>query len=161
MMQGIVNRAQRSVDLLVTKYVTRIAVAVPFVIALGFGTAAASAKLAEMYGSIIANSVLAATFCLVGLIAASVIALSGPKQAEAVTGADATTAAAVGMKEAAVSQDLLLTTLAAVGPAALPAVLRLVFRNLPVMLAVAVILYILFSQRSAEAGGTPANDLAI
>ena len=36
MLQGLINRAQRSIDALASKYVMRVAVAVPFVIAQQF-----------------------------------------------------------------------------------------------------------------------------
>ena len=68
MFQEIANRAQRAIDTLVSKYVTRLAVAVPFVVALGFGTAAASVKLTEMYGSMLANALLAGVFATFGLV---------------------------------------------------------------------------------------------
>ncbi len=162
MWQGIVNRAQRSVDTLVTKYVTRIAVAVPFVIALGFGTAAASVKLGEVYGSMLGYAIIAATYAGVGLIAAVAIAAGGPAPIPATDAGNSDAAAAAVDSTAAetstpATPELILAALATVGPAALPAVLRLVVRNLPLLLAVVVLAYLLFSDRqSGTVDDTPA-----
>ena len=158
MFQSFVNRAQRSVDTLVAKYVTRVAVAVPFIVALGFGTAAASAKLSADYGSVTANAILGAAFAALGLAAAAVIGLSGPAPpGETVQEAAETQADAAVDSNAAITPDLLLTALATVGPAALPAIVRLAARNLPVVLAVIVLAYILFSQRSTPAAAEDAQ----
>lgn len=79
MFEGLVTRAQRSVETLVSKYVTRFAVAVPFIAALGFGTAAASGKLTELYGNTAAHAMMAASFAGFGLLAAIAIAMNGSR----------------------------------------------------------------------------------
>lgn len=153
MLQAILNRAQLSVDKLVTKYVTRLAVAVPFVVALGFGTAAAAVKLSQEFGSPIAYAVLAAAFAAVGLSASAIIAVSGSSATTtAVTEAQVrsdTRSADPGTVQAksAIDPDLMMAALGTLGPAAIPTVVRLLARNLPLVLAIVMIAYILFSQR--------------
>ena len=76
MFQGIVNRAQHSVELLAGKILTRVAVAVPFVLAAVFGMIAAIIWLSQNYGSLIAYLTMAGVFALIGLFAAIFSALS-------------------------------------------------------------------------------------
>jgi hypothetical protein len=146
MLQSLINRAQHSIDALASKYVTRVAVAVPFVIALGFGTAAAAVRLSQDYGSTAAYAILAAVFAAVGLAAASAIALSGPNP---VVPVPTTTATSQNTETASTISSFdpqtMLTALAAIGPTALPGVLRLLTRNLPLVLALVILAFLLFS----------------
>jgi hypothetical protein len=151
MFEGLVTRAQRSVDTLVSKYVTRLIVAVPFLVAFGFGTAAASVKLTAEYGSTVAHAIMAATFAGLGLVAAITIALSGSRAAPASPEQAGSTqqeaATGVEQKEGGLTPELLLTVLGAVGPAAISPLFRLVVRNLPVVLLALLLGYVLFSER--------------
>lgn len=153
MLEGLVTRAQRSVDSLISKYVTRLAVAVPFLVAMGFGTAAASVRLTEEYGSTAAHAILAGAFAAVGLAVALAIAMSGavpatvsaPKATS--TAEDAKTDTA-GENIGSLTPEFLLTVLGAAGPATLPPLIRLLVKNLPVVLLALILGYVLFSQRS-------------
>jgi hypothetical protein len=155
MFEGLVTRAQRSIDSLVSKYVTRLAVAVPFLVALGFGTAAGSARLTEDYGSTTAHAIMAASFAGLGLIAALAIALNGSRSAPATADASSPPAeAAIGVegKDGALTPELLLTVLGAAGPAAISPLIRLALKNLPLVLLAVILAYVLFSQRNANDG---------
>lgn len=160
MFQEIANRAQRAVDTLVSKYVTRLAVAVPFVVALAFGTAAASVKLTEMYGSMRANAVLAGIFALLGLVTAAAIGFSQPtpeltaEPQRAV--AHEPTAQQTGDAPLFANADAMLAAIGAIGPTALPMVLRLLVRNLPLVLGVLVLGYLLLSD-TRKSGGTTSD----
>lgn len=154
MFQSLVNRAQRSVDSLVSKYVARVVVAVPFVIAIGFGTAAASVKLTAEYGSMTAYTIMAVAFSAIGLVAALAIALSSSQpstvEAGATPAAEAAAAQAedekgAGFPDFAVDPATVLSVLATVGPALAPPLLRLLARNLPLLTGLAVLAYLLFS----------------
>ena len=156
MFDGLVTRAQRSVDTLVSKYVTRLAVAVPFFVALGFGTAAASVKLTELYGNTAAHTMMAVCFAGVGLIAALAIAMSGSSRAPELS-ADAGGSAPKmesgdEAKQSTITPELLLTVLGAAGPAAISPLVRLVVRNLPVVLLALILGYVLFSERNKADG---------
>lgn len=162
MLQAVINRAQRSVDTLVNKYVTRIAVSVPFVVALGFGTAAAAVKLSQEFGNTTAYAILAATFAVIGLAASAIIAMSGSNpETGAISGDNpaAGTTSATGDTDASnakssIDPEFILAALGTVGPMALPSVVRLLARNLPLVLAIVAIAYVLFSERS-ESDGAP------
>jgi hypothetical protein len=155
MLQGIINRAEHSIDALASKYVMRVLVAVPLVVALGFGTAAAAVRLSQDYGSTTAYTILAAAFAGIGLAAASAVALSGPKRvgpadtAEPVALTDDTS----GMTSS-FDPQVLLAAVGAIGPAALPGLLRLLARNLPLVLAVVILAFLLFSKTEEGEGAT-------
>ena len=156
MFQEIANRAQRAVETLVSKYVTRLAVAVPFVVALGFGTAAASVKLTEMYGSMLANTVLAGIFATIGLVTAAAIAVSQPTP-ELITEPSSAVAhepapQQSGSEPLLANADAMLAAVGALGPTALPLLLRLLVRNLPLVLGVLVLAYLLFSDTGKSRG---------
>lgn len=164
MFQSLINRAQRSVDTLVSKYVARAAVAVPFLVAMGFGTAAASVKLSETYGSLTAYTVLAGAFAAIGLVAAAAIAISGPgattveavDEPEAVAESEATEASLA----PSIDPAMIMSALTTVGPVALPQLLKLFARNLPLVIGVVVLAYLLFADTAKEepvaAPGVPA-----
>ena len=158
MLQAIVDRAQRSIDTLVSKYVTRAAVAVPFVVAFGFGTAAAMVKLTEEFGSMTAYTILAAAFGAVGLAAATVIALSGPNPIASVDPVEeAAAASGDNGKKSAIDPEMILAAVGAVGPAALPAIIRLLAKNLPLVFGVVIIAYILFSDTKRNESDTSSS----
>ena len=147
MLQGLFNRAQRSIDALVSTYVRRLAIAVPFVISIGFTTAIAVVWLSQEYGSLTAYTVLASVFAVIGVLTMAAIAASTPHHAlpsQAVT--QEMPAVDAPQIAPAIDTELLLTTLGAVGPVALPALLRLIARNLPLLLGVLVLAYLLLAE---------------
>ena len=149
MFEAIVNRAKRSVETLVSKYVARAAVAVPFVIALGFGTASAAVKLTEDYGNMTAYGILAGSFAAVGLAAAAVVAVSNRSTpAPVVLSTDTPPAmlqAEPGTNSTLPETELLLAALGALGPAAIPGLARLLIKNLPLLIGLIVIGYLMFA----------------
>ena len=153
MFESIINRAQHSVESVVTKYALRAAVTVPFLIAFGFGTAAATVKLVQMYGHTQAYSIIAAAFAVIGLIAAASIAATSPRSA---TAAAVETQEAVGSESGAeksvFDSDLLVTTLGIVGPKAIPAIpllLRFAVRNWALVVALIGVAYLLMSEKQS------------
>lgn len=147
MFQELLTRAQTSIDALLTRYMTRLAVAVPFFVALGFGTSAVNTMLTESYGSTRANLTIATFFALVGVISAIVIAASpAPTNDDIVEESGATPEI---MNSSNIDQDVLV---AALGPLAAPAVIRMLVRNLPVILVVLILAYLLFSERTSQDG---------
>ena len=69
MFQGLINDAKSAAGSLIAKYLARASVAVPFVIALGFATAAITFMLVERFGAITASWMVAGGFTLIGLVA--------------------------------------------------------------------------------------------
>jgi hypothetical protein len=147
MFEGIVNRAQTSVDTLVTKYVTRMAVTLPFLISIAFAIAAAVVKLSDVYGSLAAYCIIAAAFAGLGLLAALAIALLKPAPIETMAETEAEATAAESTATSEVTPELLLTVLGSLGPVAFPFLVRFLLRNLPLVLGVAILAYLLLSQK--------------
>ena len=148
MFEAIVNRAQRSVETVVLKYVARAAVALPFIIALGFGTASAAVKLSEDFGTMTAYGILAASFAGIGLAASAAIAVSAPTPVSVVKGAEPPTAISE-IENASTSTlpdtEVLLAALGTLGPTAIPGLARLLVRHLPLIVGLIVIAYLLLS----------------
>ena len=71
MFRGLINDAKAAAGSLVGKYLMRASVAVPFIIAFGFGIAAITLLLVDRFGAINAYLMVAGDFTLIGLIAAS------------------------------------------------------------------------------------------
>jgi hypothetical protein len=72
---GLINRAKSAAGQLVLKYVARASVAVPFVIAAGFGLAAITVMLVERFGHVMAYWVVAGGLALIGVVASIVVSI--------------------------------------------------------------------------------------
>jgi hypothetical protein len=72
---GLINQAKAAASGLVLKYVARAAVAIPFVIALGFALAAIAAMLVERFGHVAGYGIMAGGLALIGVIAAIVVSV--------------------------------------------------------------------------------------
>lgn len=150
MFESIINRAQHSVESTLTKYILKALVAVPFIIAFGFGTAAASAKLVQLYGDVTGHAILAAGFVAIGLVAAGAISAMSDNAivaAEPLAAVDANERS--GISPASLfDADFLVATLGVVGPKAIPAIpvfLRFVVRNWALVLSAILVTYLLFA----------------
>ncbi len=152
MFEGIFNRAQHSVDVLVTKFVTRMAVTLPFMLAGAFAIAAAVVKLSEIYGNVSAYTILACSFAGLGLLGAAFVAIFPPQPAPVEEPAPQAQSASgsASSATAGVTPELLLTVLGSVGPAALPGILKIIVRNIPLLLGAIVLVYLLMSQKSSS-----------
>lgn len=143
MLQGILQRAERKVDSVVAKYIGRATVAVPLIVAGGFATAALTVKLVELYGAVTAYAMMAALFAVLAVLTAALV--GGGVVAEDV--AAPTSAESIEAEQAV--EDLLTPELRAMlttaAPVALPVVARSIFRNLPLLLVLAIAAY-LFSR---------------
>jgi len=81
--QSLVNDARLAAAAFIERYLVRASVAVPFVIALGFATAAIGLALTERFGATKAFWMMAAGFCAIGLVAAKVVTLKEQEAAAA------------------------------------------------------------------------------
>ena len=77
MFRGLINDAKAAAASLVGKYLMRASVAVPFVVAFGFGVAAVTLMLIDRFGAINAYLMVAGGFTLIGLIAVLVSEVLG------------------------------------------------------------------------------------
>ncbi len=165
MIQSLIKRVQGALDALAAKFVTRFIVAIPFVLAAGFGTAAANAKLTEIYGHVGAHAILAMAFAVIGLVAVLVVAVgsrASGTEPSTETAATAPTEEKPPPEVGLPNIELALTALGAVGPTALKSVLRSLLRNLPLTIGVAVLSYLMFEEaaernRSFGAKAEPAE----
>jgi len=66
MFRGLINDAKAAAGSLVGKYLMRASVAVPFIVAIGFGVAALTVVLVEKFGSLYAYLMVAGGFTLIG-----------------------------------------------------------------------------------------------
>jgi hypothetical protein len=153
MLQGLFRRAENKLDSVVAKYVGRVTTAIPLLIASGFATAALTVKLVEIYGTVAACSLMAALFAVIGLITMAVVETD--TSASATNGASAETASAE-QKEASQNQteasDMLPSELltpevraflSSAAPMALPSIARGIGRNLPLLLILALIGFVI------------------
>jgi hypothetical protein len=131
--QGIINNAKAAAGSIVAKYAARASVAVPFIVALGFATAAVTLMLAERFGHQNAYFMVAGGFTVIGLVAALIVRTKEHDEVTADTAGIATNAAGA----AAVQMPLaLLGALfsSPVGPSSLLSLVRVIGRNLPLVL---------------------------
>lgn len=140
MFNSLFRRAEATVDHALSSAVMRLIVAIPFLVAIGFATAAAASYLNRALGAELANLVLAATFTVIGLLAWAFARSGSTSVDERVELAKAEEAsAAAGQPEGSTSPiadaDILKSAFTAVGPIALPMIARLVMRNLPLLAA--------------------------
>lgn len=158
MFDRIFRRAERKIDSVVSKYVRRAIVAVPLLIASLFATAAISVKVVEMYGPVNGYAMMAGGFATLAAIIA-LFALTGQRtpveEAEAAAANDAEQVKRD--NDSPLVSPELLSVIMAAAPIALPRVARSAARNLPMLVALAIISY-LFARYSMQS--EPESDAA-
>lgn len=158
MFRGLINDAKSAVGTVVARYTTRAAVAGLFLLALGFGTAAVTVTLVQIYGAINAYWMLAGGFMLLGVLAAIIVSWQESKEeaedeiaAETDTSTVATDAAAQAAAQLPIALlGSVLTTPA--GPASLMGLVRLVGRNLSLVIFLALIALLFWPNKPRDAG---------
>jgi hypothetical protein len=151
MFEGLLHRAQHSLDVVLTRFLGRAAVAVPLLVALGFGTAALTVKLSAVYGQVTSYVVMAVIFAAVGgVVAAIVSSTTEIDSAEAEQPQENTATAVTDAVAPLLDRDLLMTLLTTAGPIALPRLLAMTARHLP-LLVMAGLVAIFFLSRTGEA----------
>lgn len=166
MFQGLFKRAELQIDSVVSKIVGRVLSAVPIVIAAGFATAAATVKLVELYGAVTAYALMAALFAVIGAIAMATLGTEkGPATEEpAAQGAGKAEGSDTGSPDVT---DLftpeMRSLLTSAAPVALPAVLRGVGKNLPLILILALVAFVIsrFVETSEELDTAKAPDASV
>jgi hypothetical protein len=163
---GLVRQAKAAASGLLLKYVARASVAVPFAIAIGFALAAVTVTLVQQFGQVAAYWIMAAGLAVLGVIAAVAVSMKEEQEEKAEELAEQTDTQEV-MSEATVqalgqAPVALLGALATVpgGARSLLPVLRLLARNLPLVLLLLMIgaLFWPTATRSQEAGAEEGPD---
>jgi hypothetical protein len=80
--KGLINDVKAAAASFVATYLARVSVAVPFLVALGFATAAIALELTERFGARNALWMLAGGFCAIGLLAAFAVTMKEQQQEE-------------------------------------------------------------------------------
>ncbi len=168
MLQGLFKRAENKIDSVVAKYVGRVTVAIPLLIAGGFATAALTVKLVEMYGAVTGYAIMAAVFGVIGLVTMAAVETEA-RPAESGSTSEPSAAAASGdAGQTDESADLLASDLltpevraflSSAAPMALPGIARGVGRNLPLILILALIGFVIsrFAETSDDTTATAAG----
>lgn len=149
MLQSLFRRAEATVDNAIASMLARALVAIPFLVAAGFGTAALAIYAYDNLGVAAGNLLLAALFSVVGLVCVAFVAmrarspsLAGSETEDGEPKAGAEEAGEKPLLDS-IDRDVMTAMLTAVGPVAVPLVLRSVVRNLPLIAAVAAAGFVL------------------
>jgi hypothetical protein len=152
--RGLISDAKAAAGAVIVKYVARASVAIPFLIAAGFATAALTVMLVDRYGAQVAYLLLAGGFTVIGAVAALVVTVR--EQEEEVTEAEAVAADTPEVaKEVAMQAPLaLLSALLAspMGPTSALGIARLLGRNLPLVLLLVIAGFLLWPHEPAAEG---------
>jgi hypothetical protein len=158
MFKGLINDAKTAAGALVAKYLARVSVAVPFIAALGFATAATTVMLVERFGHIAAYWMVAGGFVLIGLIATLVVSVKEQEEEVAEQQAEARDTAEVGTDAAAQAAVQLPIALLgavlsspAVGSGAVTGGIRLLGRNIPLVILLALLALLFWPTKSGDA----------
>ncbi len=163
MFESIIQRAQSGIHSVVETMLGKAVAMVPFVIAFGFGIAALSSWINRELGAELGNLVMAVIFAVIGLIAYAYTTVTGPESLTAGEGY-AETAPLTGEPEKPASgwsdtdKEVAAAMLSAAGPSAAPMILRLIMRNLPLVMAILAAVFVMTRQTeeqsasNAEAG---------
>lgn len=147
MFGSLFRRVQATFDRAVDSLVSRAIVAIPFIIAGGFGTAALAIRLNREFGSEMGFLILAAGFAALGLVTALVFRVRSEAPAEADSAAEDPSTESVAATDApdfaGADRELMMAALTSAAPIALPAIVRTIGRNLPLVAAVAAAAFII------------------
>ena len=157
MFDSLLRRAQVTVDNAIDQAINRVIVTTPFVIAAGFGTAALTVRMTRMFGDEMGYLIVAGIFAVIGLIVAAIVSIPRSRPAE-VAGeaaapepeADPVKAAEAERKGAAIDSELMNTALKTMAPIALPVILRIFGRNLPLIAAILGAIFVMTRTPEAE-----------
>jgi hypothetical protein len=155
MFRGLINDAKSAAGSLIAKYLARASVAVSFIVALSFATAAITFMLVERFGAVMGSWIIAWGFTLIGLVATLVIAAKEQEEEVAEQKAEEADTAELAVDTAAqAAAQLSLALLGAIlstpmGPGTVAGGAKLMARNLPLLVLLAVI-SLLFWPTEAE-----------
>jgi hypothetical protein len=140
MFRGLINDAKSAASSLVLKYVARASVAIPFVIALGFGLAALTVWLVNQYGYVTGYLLMAGGLAAIGVIAALVVSFREHEEEVAEEAAEQADTSSVATDVAAQAPLALLGALFTMpgGASSALKVAQVLGRNFPLVLLLVV-----------------------
>ena len=160
MFLAILRRAQIAVDQTIGHVVNRAIVSVPFLVAFGFATAALAFRLNREFGPETSNLMLAGGFLAIGLLTAIVVNLKPRHQADAETASPSAAADDTAQDQQArgplsqTDKDLLVAALTSAAPIALPGLLRILLKNLPLLAVILTAIFVMTRQIDDGTAGT-------
>jgi hypothetical protein len=151
MFGAIFRQAEQSIDSAVSLATRRVIIAVPFLIGAGFAIVALVTWLVQEFDPLTAYAVMAGLFVAVGTflyVATPTSSKAKVKQPEQAENADQSTGPAN-----SIDAELVLTAVTALGPTMAPMLARAGWRNLPLLLIVVAVVYLVsrFAQPSPSA----------
>lgn len=151
----LLNRAQASVDTAIDHAVNRVLIAIPFLIAAGFATAALAHRLTREFGVETGNLMIAGMFAVVGLMLAVLLRTRTPQATDNAASEPEALRSDASESEAGAAfgdadRELMMAALTSAAPIAIPALLRFVVRNLPLVLAIFGALFVMTRQSDAD-----------
>lgn len=156
-MFGVLFRqAQATVDNAIAHVVNRLIIVVPLVVSAGFATAALSSWLTRHLGPEMANLSIAGGYAGLAAIAALAVsrageaAETGAKPAPTLENEGAAEARSAEAAGQSADRELLATALSSAAPLALPVLVRLLLRNLPLVLLALVGAFFMMGQSRDE-----------
>jgi hypothetical protein len=166
MFRGLINDAKSAAGSLIAKYLARASVAVPFVVALGFATAAITFMLVDRFGAITAYWIVAGGFTLIGLVATLAVTVKEQEEEVAEHQAEQTDTAGVATDAAAqAAAQAPLALLGALlstplGPGTIAGGMKMVVRNIPLVVLLALMALLFWpSEQASEAADVDAPDV--
>jgi hypothetical protein len=164
----LINDAKSAAASVVARYAVRASVAVPFLVAAGFGTAALTLVLADRFGALAAYGMMAGAFALFGLIATFAVSVKEQEEEVADAAAESNDTAEVAgdaAAQAAVQLPLaLLGTLltSPLGPGAAMGGAKALGRNWPLVAMVVLVAFLFWPAETNEPAEaeTSGDDLA-
>ncbi|MEZ5816419.1 MAG: hypothetical protein R3D44_04995 [Hyphomicrobiaceae bacterium] len=154
MLQTLFRRAEATVDNAVTAILVRVLVAIPFLVAAAFATAAGHTFAVEQLGPALGSLAVAGAFVILGLVVAAFsYGGSGSSAASMQASSDAGAAHADGQEKQLldpIDRDVARAVLAAVSPAILPIAFRVAAKNLPLVAVVAAAGYVMSRQPASK-----------
>lgn len=164
----VLHRAEAMIGNVLEQALARALVALPLLVAAGFGTAALSTYVNAKYGTQTGQLIMAGGFATLGLLAMLFVSIVGPATINSGEAATASDDAGTGTAEGGQSADspamrafgdaereLVTTMLASAAPVAVPSILRTLIRNLPLVLLILIVAFVL--SRSGANGSGPEN----
>lgn len=145
MFQSLIHRVSDALHHTISRYVSRVIVAVPVVVAIAFATAAAATELSSRYGATISYLVLAGVFVLIALIAAAVMAARGDASTVTHTPPSSVLGDTQRTDGTAIPFQLDPALLLMAGRLAGPTAARALVRNWPLVIGVLVLAWLLLS----------------
>lgn len=165
MFRGLINDAKSAAGSLIAKYLARVSVAVPFVVAVGFATAAITLMLVERFGAIVAYWMVGGGFAAIGFAATLAVSVKEQEEVIAENQAEESDTSAVASDAAAqAAAQAPLALLGALfstpmGPRAAARAAKMVAQNVPLVVLLALIVLLFWpNEPAAEAAGLHESD---